>query len=226
MSLNDDWKAGKLKQNKDYYVKLTGGDVIVDYYCQQYDECHWPQGLGFDNVPNIDVRAVIAPVPSYEELQRLESDRLAKIEGEEIIAELKSEIKQLKAKSKDQKHSNNKILIDKEVYESALRNSICLRAENEVLRLKVVELEEKLNTIKANGNYPDKISKLKAKIKHLLDLQANQDKEVESLRELLKECKNIVAHDLWSRAQFSDGQIVEKDDLLTHINATIGESEE
>lgn len=89
-----------------------------------------------------------------EELQRLESDRLAKIEGEEIVAELNMQIK------------------------------------------------------------------------HLTDLQANQDKEVEILRDLLKECKNIVSHDLWSRAQFPDGQVVEKDDILTRINAAIGESEE
>lgn len=51
-------------------------------------------------------------------------------------------------------------------------------------------------------------------------------KENIQLRLLLKECKNIVAHDLWSRAQFPDGQIVEKDDILPRINAAIGESEE
>lgn len=62
--------------------------------------------------------------------------------------------------------------------------------------------------------------------KHLKDLLANQDKEIEELRDLLEECKNIVAHDLWSRAQFSDGQVVEKDNLLTRINAVLGESEE
>ena len=50
--------------------------------------------------------------------------------------------------------------------------------------------------------------------------------ENNKILELLKECKNIVAHDLWSRAQFSDGQVVEKDDLLTRINAALGESEE
>lgn len=68
--------------------------------------------------------------------------------------------------------------------------------------------------------------RLEKENKHLLDLQANQDKEVEILRDLLKECKNIVAHDLWARAEFADGQIVEKDNLLKSINAAIGESEE
>lgn len=46
------------------------------------------------------------------------------------------------------------------------------------------------------------------------------------LRGLLKECKNIVAHDCWQEAQFPDGQVVERQDLLTRINAALGESEE
>lgn len=47
-----------------------------------------------------------------------------------------------------------------------------------------------------------------------------------SLRDLLKECKNIIAHDCWQEAQFPDGQVVERKDLLTRINTAIGESEE
>lgn len=46
------------------------------------------------------------------------------------------------------------------------------------------------------------------------------------LEELLKERKNIVAHDCWQEAQFPDGQVVQKQDLLTRINAALGESEE
>lgn len=87
---------------------------------------------------------------------------------------------------------------------------------------KLLNLRDK---IKVNGNYPDKISNLKSKIKHLLDLKANQDKEVEYLRDLLKECKNIVVHDLWAKPEFPDGQVVDKEDLLTRINAAIGEGE-
>lgn len=34
----------------------------------------------------------------------------------------------------------------------------------------------------------DHISELESRIKHLLDLQANQNEEVEKLRELLEEC--------------------------------------
>lgn len=50
--------------------------------------------------------------------------------------------------------------------------------------------------------------------------------ECAGLRALLRECKNIVAHDCWQEAQFPDGQVVERQDLLTRINAALGESEE
>lgn len=50
--------------------------------------------------------------------------------------------------------------------------------------------------------------------------------ECARLRALLRECKNIVAHDCWQEAQFPDGQVVERQDLLTRINAALGESEE
>lgn len=49
--------------------------------------------------------------------------------------------------------------------------------------------------------------------------------ECARLRALLRECKNIVAHDCWQEAQFPDGQVVERQDLLTRINAALGESE-
>lgn len=95
------------------------------------------------------------------------------------------------------------------------------------LLTKNMELKNKNFLLKKpNGNYPDRISKLKSRIKHLLDLQENRDEEIEILRDLLKECKNIVAHDCWQEAQFPDGQVVQRQDLLTRINIAIGESED
>lgn len=74
----------------------------------------------------------------------------------------------------------------------------------ELQRLRTIAT--KYDRIKVNGNYPDKISKLKSRIKHLLELQANQDNEVERLKEeneelmqdnynlcqLLKDCYTII----------------------------------
>lgn len=149
MSLTDDWKAGQL------HKRFEGPKL---FYCETDDGIEVLKTNGYRKLqflsmgdrlfePDDDIK-VLTPVPSYEELQRLESDRLAKIEGEEIIAELQS------------------------------------------------------------------------KNKHLSDLLANQDKEVESLRDLLREC---LAH-------LSLGEIgtsvTPLNILLCHIKAAIGESEE
>ena len=83
----------------------------------------------------------------------------------------------------------------------------------------LTEKAKKYDRIKVNGNYPDKISKLKSRIKHLLDLQDNQDKEVERLRELLREC---LAHLSLGEIGIS---ITPLNILLEHIKAAIGESE-
>lgn len=65
---------------------------------------------------------------------------------------------------------------------------------------------------------------LSSQIKHLKDLQADQDKEVERLRELLKEARKLIGLE-WYRLAHSY-YIKEFDNLLTSINAVIGESEE
>lgn len=72
-----------------------------------------------------------------------------------------------------------------------------------------------------NGNYPDKISRLKSRIKHLLDLQANQDKEVEKLRNLLWECEYILSRQNWAKLTFSDGKFFVLKDLLARINEVL-----
>lgn len=66
------------------------------------------------------------------------------------------------------------IQVEKEVYEAVLRNS-----------LRVNELEQALKLTKANGKYPDKISKLKSRIASLCE-------ENKQLIELLKECKEAI----------------------------------
>lgn len=62
--------------------------------------------------------------------------------------------------------------------------------------------------------------RLQSENKHLSDLLANQDKEVEMLRELLREC---LAHLSLGEIGTSVTPI---NILIDHINAAIGESEE
>ena len=64
------------------------------------------------------------------------------------------------------------------------------------------------------------------KCQELVKENVELEKENKRIKELLKECKNIVAHDCWQEAQFPDGQVVQRQDLLTRINIAIGESED
>lgn len=69
------------------------------------------------------------------------------------------------------------------------------------------------------------LEQLKSENKHLSDLLANQDKEVEMLRELLKECKPYIEANI--DIQMDVGHYPELEyDILSRINAAIGESEE
>ena len=88
-----------------------------------------------------------------------------------------------------------------------------MQAELAELKEKIKKREELIQCLRSN------IDELDVK-KSVLIVENNK------LRGLLKECKNIVAHDCWQEAQFPDGQVVQKQDLLTRINAALGESEE
>ena len=65
--LTKEWKAKKLEQDKDYYVELMTGDIVIDFYTQLFDNLHYPQNLGFDNVSNNIINRILAPVPTYDE---------------------------------------------------------------------------------------------------------------------------------------------------------------
>lgn len=72
--LTEEWKAGKLEQNKDYYVETMTSDVFIDFYGQLYDDSHYPQNLGFDNVSNGIVKKILAPVPTYDEYKAMQEE--------------------------------------------------------------------------------------------------------------------------------------------------------
>lgn len=76
---------------------------------------------------------------------------------------------------------------------------------------KLLDKNEKLKT--ENAELIETNDSLTRQVKHLLDLQANQDKEVESLRDLLKQCIPAANH----ARDFG---------LAAMIKTAIGESEE
>lgn len=69
--LTDDWKAGKLEFGKDYYIKTVYDEVLIDCYEQQYDESHYPHGMGFDNFSKNMIKRILAPVPTYDEYKAM-----------------------------------------------------------------------------------------------------------------------------------------------------------
>lgn len=85
-NLTDKWKAGELGHGA-YYVRIEGV-ILIDFF--------EATKLKFVRFKESVIDEVLALVPSYEKLQKLESDSLAKKEGEEIIAELENELEKLK----------------------------------------------------------------------------------------------------------------------------------
>ena len=59
MTLTEQWRKGELPEG--FYYVDDGAEVTIDYYLCDYWERH------FDS----DVHQVLAPVPSYEECQKL-----------------------------------------------------------------------------------------------------------------------------------------------------------
>lgn len=59
--LTSDFKSGRLKKNKHYYIKTDIDREFIKFYGKK----------GFKGI----VKEVVAPVPSYEEFQALKSER-------------------------------------------------------------------------------------------------------------------------------------------------------
>lgn len=80
--------------------------------------------------------------------------------------------------------------------------------------------------LNAQGRETDVLIATLTKCQDIVRKNVELENENKRIKELLKECKNIVAHDCWQEAQFPDGQVVQRQDLLTRINIAIGESED
>lgn len=84
-----DWAAEKLEQDKDYYVELITDDIVIDFYGQLFDNLHYPQNLGFDNVSNNIIKRILAPVPTYDEYKAMQVE-LAELK--EKVADQKTDL--------------------------------------------------------------------------------------------------------------------------------------
>lgn len=93
-NLTEKYKQKQLKWYQEYYVDLENNGDIKKLYLED-DWCFY-DGIVDHDLKHNPYMVVYDKVPSYEECQKLLSDQLAKIEGEEINAELEAENAKLK----------------------------------------------------------------------------------------------------------------------------------
>lgn len=72
--LTADWKAGKLDWNKFYYIKLTSGEICIDYAHGAYFIKGKPQEITMDYTTDNDVKQILAPVPTYDEYKAIQEE--------------------------------------------------------------------------------------------------------------------------------------------------------
>ena len=90
-------KLGKLK---DGFYYIGNGEITTIAMLKNKDRSFYTWDSCIAKTLS-DTSEVLAPVPTYKELQSLEADRLAKNEGAEIVAELKQENARLKGLLKE-----------------------------------------------------------------------------------------------------------------------------
>lgn len=170
-NLTEKLKKGELPEGV-YYVLYYGDDTAeVDIYRRVYS-LYDDSEVKF-TIPQ--VTEVLAPVPSYDEYQKLLSDQLAKNEGEEINA----------------------------------------------------ELEHRLAMVKANGKYPDRISRLKSRVVALSEENTKLKKLLKLNNVLNKGSKSIYA---WLKEDTTGEQkklcadLFDKtEEMIAKINQVLGE---
>lgn len=167
-NLTDDWKAEKIKRNK-YYFFRDGPYSIVQIGFINYDNDLLELSRDEWIEPEVHTDLEILAPCDYDHF----------VELTEKVEELKKDIQTL---------TNNYKLLEKKQASDIAHGQALVddfgdfeALYEELQRLRKIAV--KYDRIKAKGNYPDKISQLKSRIKHLLELQANQDKEVERLRD-------------------------------------------
>lgn len=111
--LTEDWKVGKLDWNKFYYIKLTSGEICIDYANGAYFVNGKPQEITMDYTTDEDVKQILAPVPSYDEYKAIQEE-LAELKEkikkrEELIQCLGSNIDELDVKKSVLIIENNKL---------------------------------------------------------------------------------------------------------------------
>lgn len=212
--LTKEWKAGKLATSW-YFVKVEGfREVDIDLYDKESNSwlCSSDKDLNPLNV--------IIPVPTYDEYKAMQAE-LA--EHRRYCCCSENEVMQLKLAKMEEKNK---------IWDELAENLLYLEEGNWENLVKNGTKEQRLDFLKRKEKYSllailDKYEKLKKELESARWYQTAQNEDIGKLRGLLKECLPIVSAEIMTW-QIRGGEESHKrgQDLLTRINAALGESEE
>lgn len=176
MTLTEQLKKGKLPIGR-YYIKDINDEIYISYYINNGFI------LGFENFSDDEIKEVLAPVPSYEELEELKIDN----------HNLKAWIKNFQPKYKE------------------------MEKENQQLKTQIAKLTEIVGVLPSNHS----VGNLGYKIKNQRHEINNRLKEIDKLKELLKECGRRVR--LYKETRSSRSYILyDLEALISEIDNAIG----
>lgn len=217
--LTEDWLNNKLQAGSFWFVETEDSNpepMVVDidgdfndYEGNYYRPCFSKGKL-----------KVLAPVPTYDEYKAMQAE-LA--EHRHYCCCSENEVMRLKLAEMEEKNK---------IWDELAENLLCLEEQNWENLVKNGTKEQRLDFLKRKEKYSllailGKYEQLKKELESARWYQTVQNEDIGKLRRLLKECLPIVSAEIMTW-QIRGGEESYKrgQDLLTRINATLGESEE
>lgn len=168
MTLTEQWKKGELESGYYYIVvKQVEFPNRIDFYNSS------PKVWSYHS--NDVVKEVLAPVPSYEEWQKL-------IDTNDTIFR---QIKDINSENYELEKQNKQLRKFLEEF-----NALDVVKENKQLKAQIAKLTEIVGVLPSNHS----VGNLGYKIKNQRHEINNRLKEIDKLKELLKECKANLIH--------------------------------
>ncbi len=209
--LTEDWKAGELEYGQYWVKNKVWEKPFIDRWLPN---CSWKISC------KDAIEQILAPVPTYDEYKAMQAE-LA--EHRHYCCCSENEVMRLKLAEMEEKNK---------IWDELAENLLCLEEQNWENLVKNGTKEQRLDFLKRKEKYSllailGKYEQLKKELESARWYQTVQNEDIGKLRRLLKECLPIVSAEIMTW-QIRGGEESYKrgQDLLTRINATLGESEE
>lgn len=178
MILTEQWKNGELEWDREYYVDLENNGIVKQLYLDK-DGC-FVDGIVDYSLKNKPYMEVLAPVPSYEEWMRTKDSlddykRLCGMRGK--IIDKMDESNEDTVKHLRQENAQLRKFLEE-------FNALDVAKENQQLKTQIAKLTEIVGVLPSNHS----VGNLGYKIKNQRHEINNRLKEIDKLKELLKEC--------------------------------------